>query len=451
MLATALCLVALAGPGSCSNPLVLSAPVRAPSGVSNYIDNGFVSFSIAAHFFPEYAGNLTSPNLFTRTLLRVLARSTGKAPYIRVGGTSSQKLALNITQEGQDGVPKTETIGPTYFEGFYNFPGSRFHFDLANADLGPNRVPNAVAEAKIALSYIKGNLESFEIGNEPNVYNFQGYRPANYSQDDYVGEWSQIATAVSENVLTGNQYGINPRTSFQALTYFLGPFGSSSFDVTSAFNTSHVDQDGFVKSASLHIYPAGANPSRQHLFMNHTNTASTLDVLIPAIKYLATSYPNIPLVLGETNSDYINIGNQADVSAFGNSLWVCDYMLYAMSINVKRVYMHQGTTFGYSDFTPTEVRPPFYGQLLVAAAIGTSPRMQIKPVNLGLWNLSIYAMYTESILSKYVVINLEEWNETTPYDRPFRSFNLEVPSDVHVTSKDKSKYDIRLLKFFGVL
>lgn len=102
---------------------------------------------------------------------------------------------------------------------------------MANADLGPNRVPNAVAEAKIALSYIKGNLESFEIGNEPNVYNFQGYRPANYSQDDYVGEWRQIATAVSENVLTGNQYGINPRTSFQGLTYFLGPFGSSSFDV----------------------------------------------------------------------------------------------------------------------------------------------------------------------------------------------------------------------------
>jgi len=59
---------------------------------------------------------------------------------------------------------------------------------------------------------------------------------------------------------------------------------------------------------------------------------STLDVLTPAINYLATSYPNIPLVLGETNSDYINIGNQADVSAFGNSLWVCDYMLYAMSI-----------------------------------------------------------------------------------------------------------------------
>lgn len=140
-------------------------------------------------------------------------------------------MALNITQSGDNGVPNSETIGPSYFEGFCNFPGSRFHFDLANVVLGPNRVPNAVAEAKLAFSYIKGNLESFEIGNEPNVYNFQGYRPANYSQDDYVREWSQIATAVSENVLAGNQYGIDPRTSFQALTYDLGGFGSPDFDV----------------------------------------------------------------------------------------------------------------------------------------------------------------------------------------------------------------------------
>lgn len=183
---------------------------------------------------------------------------------------SSQKNALNITKEGQDGVPENETIGPIYFEGFYNFPGSRFHFDLANADLGPNRVPNAVAEAKLALSYIKGNLESFEIGNEPNVYSLQGYRPANYSQNDYVEEWRQIATAVSENVLTGNLYGINPRNSFQALTYFLGPFGSSSFDVygqtsatpnkdwtefirISAFKIGRVNLHGFVKSVSVHM------------------------------------------------------------------------------------------------------------------------------------------------------------------------------------------------------
>jgi len=39
-------------------------------------------------------------------------------------------------------------------------------------------------------------------------------------------------------------------------------------------------------------------------------------------------------------------------------------------------------------------------------------------------------MYRESILSKYVIINLDEWNTTTPYDRPSRSFDLEVPSDI---------------------
>jgi hypothetical protein len=84
MLAAALCLVALAGAGSCSNPQVLSAPVRAPSGVSNYIDNGFVSFSIAAHFFPEYAG--TEP---TRCMLFAYPdphnRKLDNAKYVYTG------------------------------------------------------------------------------------------------------------------------------------------------------------------------------------------------------------------------------------------------------------------------------------------------------------------------------------------------------------------------------
>ena len=92
--------------------------------------------------------------------------------------------------------------------------------------------------------------------------------------------------------------------------------------------------------------------------------------------------------------------------------------------------MHQGTTFGYSDFTPTQVRPPFYGHLLVASALGTSPATQITLLDLGFWNLSVYALYTASELSKYVIINLDEWNATTPYERPIRAFSLEVPHEV---------------------
>ncbi|KAH9209571.1 hypothetical protein DL95DRAFT_309646, partial [Leptodontidium sp. 2 PMI_412] len=364
-------------------------------------------------------GNLTMPNLFTRNLMQGLANLTGKSPYIRVGGTSAdrtnyianQTTSLIILKDGENGIPADLTIGPTFFEGFHNFPRSKFHFLLNLAQTGPNGLIHAVAEAKIALQYIGANLASFEIGNECNLYSYMSIRPANYTQDDYVAEWRTIARAVTKEVLVGNPYGINPWTAYQGLVYFVGDFGDSGFSV----------------------YPAGPNPSRQGIFMNHTFTAGTLASLIPSLSYLASTNPNLTFVIGETNSDYINIGNDFYVSAFGNALWTCDYMLYAIPNamqNITRVYMHQGTTFGYSDFTPTQVRPPFYGQLLVASALGTSPATQITPLDLGLWNLSVYALYTASELSKYVIINLDEWNATTPYERPIRSFGLEVPHGV---------------------
>ena len=66
--------------------------------------------------------------------------------------------------------------------------------------------------------------------------------------------------------------------------------------------------------------------------MNHTFTVDTLAGLIPSMNYLASIDPNVTFVIGRTNSDFYNIGNDFYVSAFGNALWVCDYMLYAMSI-----------------------------------------------------------------------------------------------------------------------
>ena len=92
-----------------SAQVLVYAPERVPSNASQYIDHAFGSFSMAVHVFPDYAGKLatrshdiwicslsippsgnnTTPNLFSRNLLEILGNKTGKAPYIRVGGTSA--------------------------------------------------------------------------------------------------------------------------------------------------------------------------------------------------------------------------------------------------------------------------------------------------------------------------------------------------------------------------
>ena len=119
------------------------------------------------------------------------------------------------------------TIGPVFYEGFLNFPGSKFHYDLNLAQNNSNGIPNAVAEAKIALKYIGKNLESFEIGNECDLYVSQSVRPPNYTELDYVTEWTVHASDVTEQVLALNEYGLNAWTIYQALTYAGGAYAGN--------------------------------------------------------------------------------------------------------------------------------------------------------------------------------------------------------------------------------
>lgn len=48
----------------------------------------FVSFSIEFAFFPDFAGNKTSPNYFSDYLLDNLGALQGNKPDIRVGGNT---------------------------------------------------------------------------------------------------------------------------------------------------------------------------------------------------------------------------------------------------------------------------------------------------------------------------------------------------------------------------
>lgn len=78
------------------------------------------------------------------------------------------------------------------------------------------------------------------------------------------------------------------------------------------------------------------------------------------------------------------------------------------------------------------VRPPLYGQIVVADIIGHNPEVQIFPIDLGseLWKFSAYGVYESSKLSKYVLINLDEWNSTTRYPRPSQKVSIRIPSGV---------------------
>jgi uncharacterized protein with ParB-like and HNH nuclease domain len=66
--------------------------------------------------------------------------------------------------------------------------------------------------------------------------------------------------------------------------------------------------------------------------MNHTATIGNLTQYIDDMDTINAHNPIITFLLGETNSDYVNLNMSQIEGVFGSSLWLVDYLLYGLSI-----------------------------------------------------------------------------------------------------------------------
>jgi hypothetical protein len=64
----------------------ITLPQNPSAQASGPIGPSFVSFSIEFASFPDYAGNLSHPNIYSDNLLNNIAKYQGSKPVIRVGG-----------------------------------------------------------------------------------------------------------------------------------------------------------------------------------------------------------------------------------------------------------------------------------------------------------------------------------------------------------------------------
>lgn len=65
-----------------------SIVIPRPNSSAEYVPRDLQSFSIEFAFFPDYAGNKSHPNRFSKNLLENFKDLTGVYPLVRVGGTS---------------------------------------------------------------------------------------------------------------------------------------------------------------------------------------------------------------------------------------------------------------------------------------------------------------------------------------------------------------------------
>lgn len=179
------------------------------------------------------SGNKSSPNLFSRDILDLLYNKTGAHPFIRVGGSSTDRLWYNESQEIFSFVyydPQSPTyaygiadevrVNDVWFEGFENFPGSHWSFQV-NMGKGftmEGGLNNTLVASRKVMDIVRDKLESFELGNEPENMEAFFQRPKGYKLADYVEEWNYYASEVSKNLLKGNPYGLPEKRFFQAFT-----------------------------------------------------------------------------------------------------------------------------------------------------------------------------------------------------------------------------------------
>lgn len=168
--------------------------------------------------------------------------------------------------------------------------------------------------------------------------------------------------------------------------------------------------------------------------MNHTSTVPSISSQVNEPNHLA--YTGIPFILGEINSLY-NEGAPGLSNSFGAALWGVDFNLWCASVGIRRVHMHQGTDYRYASWQPIPTnkttigtKPPYYGNIAVAAMLG-----DLTKGNVRIANLALESAYVDERLARIAVINMRAYNYTVngtsavlnPVARPSKVYSFEVP------------------------
>ncbi|MCJ1330096.1 hypothetical protein MMC10_006778 [Thelotrema lepadinum] len=383
------------------------------------IPESFVSFSIELAFFPDYAGNVSSPNTFSYNLLNNLGNLTGSKPAIRVGGNTqdyalydpSLKVATNGTYTSSSSdYPTILSIGESFFESYSTWPDVQFTHGFNLANNGTAGHDTLVATAPLACNALSGGkLLAFELGNEPDLYKAS----ATWNEQSYVTDWLNktriIKTLISSNCSAAYRY-IAPS--------FAGTH--NNLDMVKTWHAG-LDTDKDIIQISSHNYISGATSpgvTLQGTLMNHTSTVSSISSQLTEMSSLSNY--SLPFILGETNSLY-NEGAPGLSNAFGAALWGLDFNLWCASQGIRRVHMHQGTNYRYAAWQPVATskttigtKAPYYGSIAVAAMLGNLVVHNTSIANIALPSEreAAYLAYEDGKLARLLVVNMQAYNYT---------------------------------------
>ncbi|KAK0458968.1 glycoside hydrolase family 79 protein [Desarmillaria tabescens] len=449
----------------------LSGPPTLPPDASKYLNPALASFSIETAFWTSYVGNVSNPNSLTRNLLENLKSRTGVPAEIRIGGITADSTYYNstldmalfnfITDEYDlCGTLHNTTVGPEFWKTTDLLPeGTKIVFNLDLEDLD---FEGALDMATAAVENMKaGQLIGMEIGNEPDHY--LGFTPRSYTNI-----WMPWTKNISDALNISTPFFQIAATAEDPLWPYGTAAANAQLDCVSALAVG-ANNDSTVKTCSEHTYqysvcdPVRLRQATLVNLVNHTRLAQYLDLWQPRIKSVREQLGSDSFVIGEYNSVSCS-GRDGVSNTFGQALWLLDTTLYAASINVSRLFMHQGGPLALQSSTqlnhgglslydmwypienlngPVKVFPSYSAYLFIAEAIGTSQSLRIGNIYPGRQangssitaamgdasqgQLVAYGFWDDSSLGypvKLALLNLQSYNETEEGTRPSTMFDI---------------------------
>ncbi|KAF8071703.1 glycoside hydrolase family 79 protein [Lyophyllum atratum] len=450
--------------------LKLSGPPSLPSTASHALNPALGSFSIETAFFEEFVGNTTAPNMLTKNLLENLKARTGTPAEVRIGGITADSTYWNASQEvslfnfiDKTGALQNTSIGPGFWESVKLLPeGTKI---VMNLDLQDLDYQGALSVAESALKGLNpGQLDLMEIGNEPDHY--LKFTPQNYS-----AIWGTWAKNISDTLgLKAPSWQV-AATVEDPLWPYGAPGASSQLDCVSTL-AAGANRQGVVRSCSEHTYQYSVcDPPRIAVatlpnLVNHTRLAMFLDLWQPRIKSVREQLGPDSFVIGEYNS--VSCSGKNNVSnTFGQALWLLDTTLYGASLNISRMYIHQGGPLALQSSTqlnhgglslydlwypvqntngPIKVFPSYSAYIFVAETLGHSKSLRIANIYPGRQangssittamgdksegQLVAYGLWDDKLPSghkypsKLALLNLQIYNQTQTIPRPVSTFDI---------------------------
>jgi hypothetical protein len=305
-------------------PPPVTPPVDTKSVVVTLDDNN-PGYAIS----PNFQGLSLETDLLTsdpdylnvkNTALVQLLKNLGPG-VIRIGGGTSDLIGwTGKPRIASDGTTMLTTSDVDRLAAFTKAVDWQVIFGLNMAN---NNQVSATNEATYAANVLGSHLFSFQAGNEPDMFDREGLRPAPYDVYAYSKDWDRYYTSIKQQLPQAQFAGPDIANNSQWVNLFVE------------------DESTNLKMLDAHFYVTGPATASYITKADILSPAFGLTAYLANLNNQASLY-KIPYRITECNSIWGG-GKEGVSDTFAATLWALDFMWQVAAAHGQGINFHGGT------------------------------------------------------------------------------------------------------------